>query len=126
LRKKKFKQFNLLQTNKMEFFLKGIPGQPSIKLQAVNLNSDEVNIFDLINDQISSVFNLSQNEFYLTSTQGVILSAKSSLQNRDTLCLCPKVLGGKGGFGSLLRAFGKQITLSTNKEVNFCTFIFIF
>lgn len=30
--------------------------------------------------------------------------------------VCPKVLGGKGGFGSMLRAIGAQIEKTTNRE----------
>jgi len=100
----------------MEFFLQGTSGSPQVRLQLKD--SGEENILDLIHSEIASKFDLSKNEFYLTSRRGVKLSATSTIQNRDTLYLCPSVLGGKGGFGSLLRAFGKQITLSTNKEVN--------
>ena len=104
----------------MEFFLQGISHhEPLIKLaSSTNLINNNATLLNAINEQISSIFSLDKDEFYLTSMRGVKLGAKSSIQNRDTFCLCPKVYGGKGGFGSLLRAFGKQITLSTNKEVN--------
>jgi hypothetical protein len=92
----------------MEIFLKGILNhQAPLKIHA--------NSLEQIHNEISSQLNLSSNEFYLASQRGVKLSETSVIQHGDTLCLCARVLGGKGGFGSLLRAFGKQITLSTDK-----------
>lgn len=37
------------------------------------------------------------------------------LQN-GTVYVFPKLLGGKGGFGSMLRAIGAQIEKTTNRE----------
>jgi hypothetical protein len=99
----------------MDFFLKGhSDDQSAFKL---TLDKNENNLFESITSEISSRFNLNTNDFYLTTNRGTQLSAKSTIINGDTFQICPYVLGGKGGFGSLLRAFGKQITMSTNKEV---------
>lgn len=35
---------------------------------------------------------------------------------RGTVQVHPKLLGGKGGFGSMLRAIGAQIEKTTNRE----------
>jgi hypothetical protein len=54
--------------------------------------------------------------FVLASLNGIDLKKEASINSGDTLLVIPKVFGGKGGFGSLLRSFGKQITKSTNKD----------
>ncbi|XP_063694725.1 splicing regulator SDE2-like [Bolinopsis microptera] len=38
------------------------------------------------------------------------------LQQYDTVTLHPKLCGGKGGFGSMLRAIGAQIEATTNND----------
>ncbi|RNA36775.1 SDE2-like protein [Brachionus plicatilis] len=69
-----------------------------------------------INDRIQSNFGFSQSQYVLLSKNGIKLNSKSVLNEGDVIQLSPLILGGKGGFGSLLRSFGKQITKSTNKE----------
>ena len=100
----------------MIFFLKSnTPCQTPLKLTI----EPEANLFDSLTREISSKLNLDTNEFYLSTNHGTKLNRTSILTDQDTFQICPCVLGGKGGFGSLLRAFGKQITMSTNKEVSF-------
>lgn len=36
--------------------------------------------------------------------------------NNGNVYVCPTVKGGKGGFGSMLRAIGAQIEKTTNRE----------
>lgn len=67
-------------------------------------------------NQIEHIYGLTKSDCVLLSKNGIKLNSKSILNHGDVVQLCPTVLGGKGGFGSLLRAFGKQITKSTNKE----------
>lgn len=69
-------------------------------------------LYDVVRDE----FELEEGAFSLLSYSGVRLGPWSEIVAGDVVQVCPKVLGGKGGFGSLLRAFGKQITMSTNKD----------
>lgn len=83
----------------------------------LNINTESENgsvasLYKAVQDQ----FNLDVQEFLLVSTNGIKLDIDSNIQNGQKLQICPTVLGGKGGFGSLLRAFGKQMQQSTNKE----------
>lgn len=80
------------------------------------LNDQTNNIYDELKRTIETQFNLDQSQFTLLARNGLTLSRCSQLSTGDSIRICPKVLGGKGGFGSLLRAFGKQITMSTNKD----------
>jgi hypothetical protein len=86
-----------------------------VKVNIENLKEDE-KLIDCIYREIEKTLNIPSNEFCLETTRGCKITSKTLVKNGDTFQLCPLVLGGKGGFGSLLRAFGKQITLSTNKE----------
>ncbi|CAF0948209.1 unnamed protein product [Brachionus calyciflorus] len=89
-------------------------------------NSDSSNFLSIFVDKREFYYNICQeigrkygikeSDFILISKSGLKLSSSSSLNDGDIVQICPSVLGGKGGFGSLLRAFGKQITKSTNKE----------
>lgn len=59
-----------------------------------------------------------EDEFFLTCN-GVILENDSKLYNNqnDSFVHCHvRVPGGKGGFGSMLRAIGAQIEKTTNRE----------
>lgn len=64
-------------------------------------------------DMLEHDLGLDRHTFTLVSRAGVKLT---TLTDGASVQLAPLVLGGKGGFGSLLRAFGKQITMSTNKD----------
>jgi hypothetical protein len=72
--------------------------------------------YDELVERIETDFDLECEEYILVSRNGIQLKSNSFLNHGDVIQLCPKVLGGKGGFGSLLRSFGKQITKSTNKD----------
>jgi hypothetical protein len=71
--------------------------------------------FRKLTQTIVSDFFVESKEFEL-SRNGIKLTESSSLSDGDCIQISPFTLGGKGGFGSLLRSFGKQITLSTNKD----------
>lgn len=103
----------------MEFFIKNFDKSiPNLTRLEINKESIEASssLFDLLNTELSNQLNLDLNEFYLATTHGTKLKQASKISNGDTFIICPLVLGGKGGFGSLLRSFGKQITKSTNKD----------
>ncbi|KAL5284672.1 SDE2 family protein [Megaselia abdita] len=57
---------------------------------------------------------LGESNFYLTS-QGKKVSSEN-YDGNENLQICPRLLGGKGGFGSMLRAIGAQIEKTTNRE----------
>lgn len=60
---------------------------------------------------------LQSNQFYLTQN-GRILGATStdSIASTNDVRVMFRLLGGKGGFGSMLRAIGAQIEKTTNRE----------
>jgi hypothetical protein len=58
---------------------------------------------------------LDGDDFYLTQN-GRLLAADCSLDNLFPVVINPRVLGGKGGFGSMLRAIGAQIEKTTNRD----------
>ena len=103
----------------MEFFIKNFDESIS-NLTRVEINKESIqassSLFDLLNTELSNQLNLDLDEFYLATTHGTKLKQASKINNGDTFMVCPFVLGGKGGFGSLLRSFGKQITKSTNRD----------
>lgn len=87
-------------------------------------------------EALSHALNQSPNEFYLTQNGKLIQcssntsSGNGSTDDDDdddtshidweclngTICVHQRVLGGKGGFGSMLRAIGAQIEKTTNRE----------
>ena len=97
----------------MEVYVKFAP-QPlrSLRLKEDDLDRPYERLYETIRDE----FGLEDARFTLLSDSGVKLDDRSEISNGDVVQVCPLVLGGKGGFGSLLRAFGKQITMSTNKD----------
>ncbi|CAG2235402.1 Replication stress response regulator SDE2 [Mytilus edulis] len=52
---------------------------------------------------------------YLTCN-GHIITEKAVLENGQVYHVVPRLVGGKGGFGSMLRAIGAQIEKTTNHE----------
>ncbi|XP_047221240.1 replication stress response regulator SDE2 isoform X2 [Girardinichthys multiradiatus] len=56
-----------------------------------------------------------QQDFYVT-TNGHLSQLEDRLQNGAVYHLEPRLCGGKGGFGSMLRALGAQIEKTTNRE----------
>lgn len=80
-----------------------------IEIDRENLNGNDLKEFLKLNYDTF-------NSFQLVSSSGISVKPNREIFNGDTFYIYPNVLGGKGGFGSLLRAFGKQITKSTNRE----------
>lgn len=79
--------------------------KPIFQLRNVNLIAEVI-------DQISEYIGLLPTDFYLTYN-GKKLSQISDIGRID---INIRVYGGKGGFGSMLRAIGAQIEKTTNRE----------
>lgn len=76
-------------------------------------------------EAVSQVLNQSSNEFYLTQNGKIIRGADGDDDDDNhinweysvgPICVHQRVFGGKGGFGSMLRAIGAQIEKTTNRE----------
>ncbi|NXJ82225.1 SDE2 regulator, partial [Trogon melanurus] len=59
--------------------------------------------------------NIPEESLYVTCN-GRLVNADDVLQNGAVYSLEPRLFGGKGGFGSMLRALGAQIEKTTNRE----------
>lgn len=64
---------------------------------------------------VSNALNLSPNQFYFTQN-GKLVHSDSINVDSSPIHVCMRLLGGKGGFGSMLRAIGAQIEKTTNRE----------
>ncbi|XP_022191454.2 replication stress response regulator SDE2 [Nilaparvata lugens] len=68
---------------------------------------------DEIQDIIYYKYNIIPNEYFLVHN-GTKLDSESPVMG--LVHIFPRILGGKGGFGSMLRAIGAQIEKTTNRE----------
>lgn len=57
---------------------------------------------------------LTRDSFYIRQNGRLLTDGAASIVGRATIV--PRLLGGKGGFGSMLRAIGAQIEKTTNRE----------
>lgn len=64
---------------------------------------------------VSKALNLLPTEFYLTQN-GKLINSDNVDTSANTIHVCMRLAGGKGGFGSMLRAIGAQIEKTTNRE----------
>lgn len=64
---------------------------------------------------VSKALNLSPADFYLMQN-GKLLSNDMVDMTVSPIHVCMRLFGGKGGFGSMLRAIGAQIEKTTNRE----------
>jgi len=62
------------------------------------------------------LFTLPRDQFYVI-LRGKLIDDWSTLNENDNFQVHLRVLGGKGGFGSLLRSFGSQFYKSTNQDM---------
>ncbi|CAH6789596.1 splicing regulator SDE2 [Phodopus roborovskii] len=53
---------------------------------------------------------------FFVKCNGVLVAARDTVQHGAVYSLEPRLCGGKGGFGSMLRALGAQIEKTTNRE----------
>ncbi|KAF6207471.1 hypothetical protein GE061_015917 [Apolygus lucorum] len=93
---------------------------PNMVLLQLNLICDSLNTlclnsFDVedIHKAITDRCKISKESYYLKS-DGRIVSKPSDVGN--SVQAVPRLRGGKGGFGSMLRAIGAQIEKTTNRE----------
>lgn len=94
----------------LSIFLEGQRG-PAAEITVHSENS--VYLQDLV-DWIESHFPLQREDFYLIHN-GKKLQDNTALYNGIVRAV-PRLVGGKGGFGSMLRAIGAQIEKTTNRE----------
>ncbi|RZF38888.1 hypothetical protein LSTR_LSTR017143 [Laodelphax striatellus] len=66
-----------------------------------------------INHYISIQFNINESNYFLLHN-GTKLASETPVIG--LVQIFPRILGGKGGFGSMLRAIGAQIEKTTNRE----------
>lgn len=69
-------------------------------------------------ERIEKTFNLRSSEYYLTQNgkRLTVASQPDANSNIAAVRIHLRALGGKGGFGSMLRAIGAQIEKTTNRE----------
>ncbi|KAH8417980.1 hypothetical protein KR222_009782 [Zaprionus bogoriensis] len=84
--------------------------------QLLSVNTSGIN-YDEICARIAEETQLSPEEFYLTSNGKRLTRDAIVDQNEISNVQCQlRQVGGKGGFGSMLRAIGAQIEKTTNRE----------
>ncbi|XP_076267704.1 splicing regulator SDE2 [Rhynchophorus ferrugineus] len=71
--------------------------------------------FDEIQSLVGKTLHLRKNEFYLMSN-GRLMKDGVPQDSARQIDVVLSTLGGKGGFGSMLRAIGAQIEKTTNRE----------
>ncbi|KAI4498516.1 hypothetical protein M0802_006451 [Mischocyttarus mexicanus] len=76
--------------------------------------SDSLLSIDKIWERFEVITGASRKNFYVVKNGRTIEKNNELLDGRATIV--PKLLGGKGGFGSMLRAIGAQIEKTTNRE----------
>lgn len=65
--------------------------------------------------RISQAFGIPQDDLFIT-VNGRIVSNEFQLDKENVVRVHTRLVGGKGGFGSMLRAIGAQIEKTTNRE----------
>ncbi|XP_035136563.1 splicing regulator SDE2 isoform X2 [Callithrix jacchus] len=55
-------------------------------------------------------------EYFFVKCNGSLINTSDTVQHGAVYSLEPRLFGGKGGFGSMLRALGAQIEKTTNRE----------
>ncbi|XP_076583580.1 splicing regulator SDE2 isoform X2 [Chaetodon auriga] len=95
---------------KMEVFVSG----PSFRFSNWAFPGESV-VRDVLN-RFSQHQGVSSSEDFYVVTNGRLSALEDSLQHGAVYRLEPRLCGGKGGFGSMLRALGAQIEKTTNRE----------
>ncbi|KAM9382324.1 splicing regulator SDE2 [Phaethornis superciliosus] len=78
------------------------------------LPSGGCSVRGLLRDR-ARVLNIPEESLYV-KCNGRLVNEEDALQNGAVYSLEPRLCGGKGGFGSMLRALGAQIEKTTNRE----------
>ncbi|XP_068088929.1 splicing regulator SDE2 [Hyperolius riggenbachi] len=85
-------------------------------LDSARLNPVELPLGSAVRDLLpASLQGASQCDFYVTCN-GRQIGEDDVLQSGLAYSVVPRLCGGKGGFGSMLRALGAQIEKTTNRE----------
>ncbi|XP_002717526.3 splicing regulator SDE2 [Oryctolagus cuniculus] len=87
---------------------------PGFGCRAVRCTSTQCSVQDFI-------YQLCQNrdipvEYFFVKCNGALINTGDTVQHGAVYSLEPRLRGGKGGFGSMLRALGAQIEKTTNRE----------
>nr|CAD7408374.1 unnamed protein product [Timema cristinae] len=82
----------------------------------LSLNKDEITFSDILTQlhEINPCIN--QGQFYLLHNGRVVRETDVITDAGSTVYVVHRLVGGKGGFGSMLRAIGAQIEKTTNRE----------
>lgn len=72
-------------------------------------------VADLLESVTACVPHQRESEYYVLKN-GFVKHCDDELTDSETLDVCCRLRGGKGGFGSMLRAIGAQIEKTTNRE----------
>ncbi|XP_058165348.1 splicing regulator SDE2 isoform X2 [Dasypus novemcinctus] len=87
---------------------------PGFPCKAVRCASARCSVWDFIHrycqDQDVPV------EYFFVRCNGALINSNDMVQHGAVYSLEPRLCGGKGGFGSMLRALGAQIEKTTNRE----------
>lgn len=79
------------------------------------LNTECTNVLGL-KQNISTQYGIPVEDLFVT-INGKLVCGDFKLGNGEHVVrVCPRLVGGKGGFGSMLRAIGAQIEKTTNRE----------
>uniref|UniRef100_A0A8D1NQS2 Replication stress response regulator SDE2 n=1 Tax=Sus scrofa TaxID=9823 RepID=A0A8D1NQS2_PIG len=87
---------------------------PAFGCKALRVTSTLCSVRDFIHrhcqDQVVPL------EYFFVKCNGLLVNASDAVQHGAVYSLEPRLRGGKGGFGSMLRALGAQIEKTTNRE----------
>uniref|UniRef100_A0A286ZWJ4 Replication stress response regulator SDE2 n=2 Tax=Sus scrofa TaxID=9823 RepID=A0A286ZWJ4_PIG len=87
---------------------------PAFGCKALRVTSTLCSVRDFIHrhcqDQVVPL------EYFFVKCNGLLVNASDTVQHGAVYSLEPRLRGGKGGFGSMLRALGAQIEKTTNRE----------
>jgi len=95
-----------------------IQPKPSLGTVGMHSNDDGV-VAKELTAAVAELLGLKSEYFYLTHNGNLLSDCSNQLifdRHDIPLVLVPRLLGGKGGFGSMLRAIGAQIEKTTNRE----------
>ncbi|KAM6459586.1 splicing regulator SDE2 [Liasis olivaceus] len=84
------------------------------KVQFMTLPAEDWSVRDFLRSWCQAQ-GLSEDHFYI-KCNGRCINSEGVLQNGAVYSVEPRLCGGKGGFGSMLRALGAQIEKTTNRE----------
>lgn len=93
---------------KCEVFVR-LPATGLVKSVVLDQGSSIADLLGLVSTPIE------ESEYYVLHN-GSVKHSDDEVHSNETFDLCCRLRGGKGGFGSMLRAIGAQIEKTTNRE----------